>query len=343
MTSLVIALLLVGLVFGQNPSNEESWIKPPVLRSGDTIAIVAPSSPVNVEQIQVYSQILQKLGYRVLLPENIGRANGYLAGSDSQRADELNQMIRDPKVKAIFPARGGYGLTRILDRLDYASLRSSPKIITGYSDITALHLAIARKCRLITFHSPVPMTDLWRGDLPEYAFANSMFRRTLFELEYPKELSSFLISPPKDRAAETLVGGIAKGRLMGGNLTLISATMGTPFQMDANNVILFLEDVDEAPYRIDRMLSQLRLSGILSQVRGVVLGDFSHADGATQEEMKDVLREYFGQASVPVIWNFPIGHIPANATLPIGAWVELNADLCILKLLEDPVELKSNQ
>lgn len=335
--TLGILWTIVSWAHGQPISEQREWLKAPALRPGDTIAIVAPSSPVQLEPIQAYAEILQRAGYRVLIPETILRSTGYLAGTDQQRADELNAMIRDPQVRAIFPARGGYGLTRILDRLDYEALARDPKIITGYSDITALHLAIAKKCRLISFHSPVPMTDLWQADQPRYLYANQGFRRAVFESEYRSQEPGYTISSPADRPAETLVGGTAQGRLMGGNLTLIASTMGTPFQLEAQEAILFLEDVDEAPYRIDRMLSQLRLSGLLNSVRGVILGDFSHDQGKSQAEIQRVLREYFGSASVPVIWNFPLGHIAENATLPVGAFVEIDADRCSLRLLEDPV------
>jgi len=340
--SLGIGFACGGWLFGQPLPAHEVWLRPPALCPGDTIAIVAPSSPIDVEQIQAYSRILEQSGYRVLIPETLSRSQGYLAGTDQQRADEINAMIRNPEVRAIFPARGGYGLTRILDRLDYEALQRDPKIITGYSDITALHLAVARKCRLITFHSPVPMSDLWQGDLPELIYANSNFRRAVFESEYEAGQPGYSISAPEDRPAETLVGGRARGRLTGGNLTLVSSTMGTPYAIDANEAILFLEDVDEAPYRVDRMLSQLRLSGVLDQVSGVILGDFSHDQGATREEIQRVLRDYFAEAKVPVIWNFPLGHISTNATLPVGALVELDASQCRLRLLENPVRLRSS-
>lgn len=348
---LVFFIVLGGSLSAQPPSgqlqpdplspNRDSWLKAPALQPGDTVAIVAPSSPVNVSQVRTYAKSLEELGYHVVIPQNIERADGYLAGTDKQRADELNAMIRDPQVRAIFPARGGYGLTRILDQLDYEALRRDPKIIAGYSDITALHLAVARHCRLITFHSPVPMKDLWKGDAPEVSYSNALFRRSVFECKYPSDVEGYEIRAPQYRPAETLVSGTAQGRLVGGNLTLIASTMGTPYAVDMRDSILFLEDVDEAPYRIDRMLSQLRLSRDLEKVRGVILGDFSHNDGNTQSDMCRVLREYFGNASVPVVWNFPLGHISDNATLPVGALVELDADQCVVRLLENPVRLRS--
>jgi muramoyltetrapeptide carboxypeptidase len=329
---------LVSIAIGQQHQAMVPWIKPKALRPGDTVAIVAPSSPVDVNQIRAYAQRLQESGYQVLIPEDIGRKSGYLAGNDQQRAEELNAMIRNPVVRAIFPARGGYGLTRILDRLDYDALRRDPKIITGYSDITALHLAIARKCQMVTFHSPVPMSDLWQGSQPAYEYADGLFTRAVFAASYSQQ-KGYVISAPPNRPAQTMVKGVARGRLMGGNFTLISSTLGTPMAIDATDSILFLEDVDEAPYRIDRMLSQLQLAGILDQVRGVILGDFSHQQGETQDEMQRVLHDYFENAPYPVLSHFPVGHIATNATLPIGAIAQLDADAATITLLENPVEL----
>jgi muramoyltetrapeptide carboxypeptidase len=349
MRRLVVASVIVAsTMLAEDSSGQQesgNWVKPPALRWGDTIAFVAPSGPANLEQLKVYKRALEVDGYRVIMPEGIDRRQGYLAGSDDQRAEELNEMIRNPEVRAIFPARGGYGLTRILDRLDYQALRADPKIIIGYSDITALHLAIARKARVVTFHSPVPMSNLYRGHQPEFAYAEALFRRAILKSEYPEEAIGYLItslagSHSATPEPQTLVGGKAQGRLIGGNLTLISATMGTEYEIDPRGGILFLEDVDEAPYRVDRMLSQLRLSGVLDNVAGVILGDFSHQDGATQIEMQQVLRSYFEKSSRPVIWKFPVGHLSSNATLPIGVMAEMDADQCWLQLLENPVGTK---
>ena len=161
------------------PEPAADWIRPPALKPGDTIAFVAPAGPAELPPLREYAARLEKAGYRVIIPEGIGhRKSGYLAGTDEERAAELNRMIRDPEVRAIFPVRGGFGLTRILDRIDYAALRKDPKVITGYSDLTALHLAVAREARVITFHSPMPMSSLWHADRPAFAFAADSFRRT---------------------------------------------------------------------------------------------------------------------------------------------------------------------
>ena len=184
-------------------------------------------------------------------------------------------MIRDPKVRAIFPVRGGFGLTRIVDRIDYAALRNDPKIITGYSDLTALHLAVARQARVVTFHSPLVMHNLWQVDKPDHAFAADAFRRAVFADRYPKGQTGYVIPVPADAKPAKLIGGTARGRCSGGNLSLICATLGTPYAIQPKGAILFVEDVNEAPYRVDRMLSQLRLAGVLDEVAGVVVGSFT--------------------------------------------------------------------
>ena len=169
------------------------WLKPAALKPGDTIALVAPAGPTELAQLKEYAQTLEKAGYHVMIPQGIDRKAGYLAGTDNARADELNAAIRDPKVRAIFPCRGGYGLTRILDRIDYAALRKDPKIVTGFSDLTALHLAIDREVRLITFHSPMPDASLRKKDR-EHAFANESFERAIFAEKYKPGTAGYKIA-----------------------------------------------------------------------------------------------------------------------------------------------------
>ena len=315
-------------------ADTRSWVRPPALRRGDTIMLVAPASPVDKDIVLRYAKQLETAGFRVIVPKDLGRADRYLAGSDSERAAELNAAFRNPKVAAIFPCRGGFGLIRILDRLDYEALRKMPKIITGFSDLTALHLAIARKARLVTFHSPMPERDLWRRD-GEFAFAAATFRRLLFADGYQGGGQGFVLPLPADgpRPAR-LVGGKAKGRLVGGNLTLICATLGTPFAIEPEEKILMIEDTGERPYQIDRDLSQLRLAGVLDAIAGVVIGQFNQAD---TKEVERIMKDYFGGRKVPAIWNFPFGHTPYNTTLPHGGLVELDADGLSLRLLENPV------
>jgi muramoyltetrapeptide carboxypeptidase len=317
------------------------WVRPPALKPGDTIAFVAPAGPAELPKLRAYAAELEKAGYRVAIPDGIGeRRSGYLGGTDEERAAELNAAIRNPKVRAVFPVRGGFGLTRILDRIDYAALRKDPKIVTGYSDLTALHLAIARQARVVTFHSPLVMHNLWQVGKPEHAFAADSFRRAVFADRYTKGQAGYTIPAPADAKPVKLVGGTARGRLLGGNLSLICATLGTPYAIQPKGAILFVEDVNEAPYRVDRMLSQLRLAGALDEVAGVVVGSFTTKEPAEAKEVDRVLREYFGALKVPVLMQFPVGHAPPNATLPHGGLVELDADGGTLRVVEDPVRLE---
>jgi muramoyltetrapeptide carboxypeptidase len=314
------------------------WLKPHALKPGDTIAFVAPAGPAELSPLMEYKKRLEKDHYEVLIPEGIDkRKNGYLGGTDDERVNELNSMIRDPKVRAIFPVRGGYGVTRILSRIDYAALRKDPKIITGYSDLTALHLAIAREARVVTFHSPMPMVDLWREDMPKFTFAAASFRRAIFAEQYTKGENGYTVAVPADSKLVTVIDGTARGRLLGGNLTLICSTLGTPYALQPKGAILFIEDVNEAPYRVDRSLAQLRMVSVLNDVGGVVVGSFISKTPDEGKEFDRVLHEYLGTLKVPVVMNFPVGHIPRNATLPHGGLVELDTHKGCLRLLENPV------
>ncbi|HEY2154495.1 MAG TPA: LD-carboxypeptidase, partial [Isosphaeraceae bacterium] len=275
--ALAVVVAAVSSSSARDPGADDDWVRPPALKPGDTIAFVAPSGPAEMPPLRRYAEILEKAGYKVLIPEGIVRSG---KRSDDERAAELNAMIRDPKVRAIFPARGGYGLTPIVDRIDYTALRKDPKIVTGFSDLTALHLAIARKARLVSFHAPMPMSHLAQGDRPEFAFEAASFRRAVFADPYGKGGPGYTIATPPDSKPEPLVGGVARGRLLGGNLSLVCATTGTPYAIEPRGAILVLEDTNEAPYRIDRYLSQLRLAGALDAVAGVVLWDFGGNDPA---------------------------------------------------------------
>ena len=338
-TLALVAHLAIGvsITAGDDAKPRDEWLKPPALKRGDTIAFVAPAGPVDVSVVKAYAEQLEKAGYKVVIPKGIDRKTGFLAGTDEERAAELNAALRDPKVRALFPCRGGYGLTRILDRIDYGALRKDPKIVTGFSDLTALHLAIAREAQVVTFHSPMPMANLWKED-KEFAFAAQSFRRAVFADQYQKDAVGYVIAVPADTPKPVkLVGGKARGRLLGGNLTLICSTLGTRYALQPKGAILFIEDVNEAPYRIDRSLSQLRLAGVLDGVAGVVLGNFSSKEPKDAQDIERVLREYFSALKVPVIMNFPVGHIPNNATLPHRALVKIDADAAFLWLLENPV------
>ncbi|HEX4613666.1 MAG TPA: LD-carboxypeptidase, partial [Urbifossiella sp.] len=313
------------------------WVAPPGLRPGDTIAFVAPAGPADPVKVGQAKERFERMGFKVTVPPTLtARKDRYLAGSDEDRAAEFNAAVRDPAVRAVFAVRGGYGLTRILDRIDYAAIRAHPKMIVGFSDLTALHLAVARKCRLVTFHAPMPQYGLYRDD-GGFGYSGEVFWRLVRADRYPKDGGGYTVPLPADGPKpRALAGGKARGRLVGGNLSLVAATVGTSYQVEADGNILFLEDTGEQAYRIDRMLSQLRLAGLLDKFAGFVLGTF---DGADEAELAAVFRTYFAGRKVPVVVNFPVGHTPFNATLPHGGRAELDADAATLTLLEPPVAL----
>jgi muramoyltetrapeptide carboxypeptidase len=322
-------------------------IFPRALRPGDTIAFVAPAGRLDRERMERARQRLEAMGFKVQVPDDLYRAHGYLAGPDEVRARELMAAFRDPNVNAIFPGTGSYGSTRILDRLDYDVIRENPKIFIGFSDLTALHLAIQKKTGLVTFHSPNPMWGLGNeGNLGP--FAATYFWRALLRREYvdadghPLPAGYPIIVPQDAPQIEMLRPGIARGRLTGGNLSLVIALMGTEYEIDTKNRILFLEDIDERPYRIDRYLSQLRLAGKFDHVAGVILGQFRGCEpeeGKPSLTLAEVFADYFGGLDVPVVENFPAGHTTCNATLPLGALVELDADHRQITVLENPVRI----
>ncbi len=331
-------LAFTGFSMGMGP---DIWLTPKGLKPGDTIAVIAPAAPATQPEFPAYVKLMEGKGYKVISkPGLVGRKQHYLGGTDEERAGEINDYLRDPTVRMIMPVRGGFGVSRILDRIDYEALRRDPKVIAGYSDLTALHLAAARHARVVTFHSPMAMRDLWRENEAAFAFPCKSFKRAVFADQYLPNQRGFVVESPEGHRHTTLVGGKATGRLLGGNLSLVVTLMGTPHALEPKGAILFLEDVSEPAYRIDRYLSQLRLGGVLDQVAGVVLGSFTTKDEQEEKDTDRVLKDYFGKLKVPVLMHYPVGHTSKNATLPHGAMVELDSDGGTLKVLENPVRVE---
>lgn len=315
---------------------DDAWLLPPALQKGDVVMLVAPSGPVDRERILEFQRVLKSQGYKAIVPETLFRSDRYLAGDDAARAAELNTAFRDPSVDAVFPCRGGYGLTRILDKLDYAALRKHPKLVIGFSDITALHLAIARKARVITLHSPMPQAFLF-SDAQPHKKSNDVFWSFIRGEPYGRtEPPIPVIDESTKEHIKTICGGEAEGRLVGGNLTLICATLGTPFAIEPKGKILIMEDTGERPYRIDRYLSQLKLAGVLDQLAGVIVGDFTDA----QPDADRIVAEYLRPIGIPAISGFPVGHEAKNLTLPLGAKAKLNADERSLTITQWPIQSK---
>ena len=313
-------------------------LKPARLEPGDVIGVCCPASPPPEPQnLDRGLAALERMGFRTRVAPYARARHGFLAGSDRQRAADLMRLFADRRVKAIFCLRGGYGASRILDRLDYRRIREQPKILLGYSDITALHCALLKRAGLISFHGPMLNSDLIREPVPEFT-AQSLWR-TLMQAEPAGALRGSLPAPEGD--VTVIRAGVAEGRLVGGNLALLAALVGTPYLPTFRQRILFLEDIEEAPYRVDRMLTQLLSAGLLQTVAGVAVGVMRNCLDPRRDQFNeyrqtvmDVLRERLAPLRVPVVADLPFGHVPVNATLPVGVRARLDGrrgDLVVLE------------
>jgi muramoyltetrapeptide carboxypeptidase len=309
-------------------SQDAALLRPRALAAGDTVGLVTPATFVSdPDSLALVERTIAYFGLKPKWGKNVRQREGYLGGSIEGRVADLHDMFRDPEVKAIFALRGGYGAAQLLDKIDYELIRTHPKILLGYSDITALHLAILKKTGLVTFHGPVVLSRYTD-------FTQQFFRRALFDT---KPLG-VVTNPPDNNplrpthTLRTIRPGRARGRLIGGNLTLICSTMGTPYEVDTRGRILFTEDVDEEPYRIDRMLTQLRLAGKLDQAAGIVFGecadcrvkDYKPSFSSTFS-LGEVLDHILGDLKIPVLSGLTIGHTEDQLTLPEGVLATLDA------------------
>jgi muramoyltetrapeptide carboxypeptidase len=293
-------------------------IKPPPLNPGDTIGIIAPAGPVDREEIQPAIDLLKERGYHTLLSLNLFKKKGYLAGHDEARLDDFHAMFSDSSVKAILCARGGFGTIRLLDRIDYDLVSRNPKIVAGYSDITALLFALFKETGLITFHGPV-LRNLAHDPQDNLG---SLLLTTLSGDPHAIDLSG----------GTALKRGRAKGRVIGGNLSLICSLIGTPYMPDLTDAILFIEDINEPIYRIDRMLTHLRLAGIIHSLAGLIAGDFTGC--GEPEEINRLLSEITHGVNIPVVEGLPVGHGTQNKTIPMGISAELDTRQMSLSFLE---------
>lgn len=299
----------------------KSLLKPERLNFGDTIGIIAPASaPPDPKAIDRAVIALEGYGFKVRLAKNVRARLGFIAGTDRARAEDVMAMFADKKVKAIHCLRGGYGVTRMLERLDFSVIARNPKIFSGYSDITGLHLAIQKFSKFVSFHAPMVNGALAAPDVPE--FTKKSFFRAVMEAKPPGSISA---GCPENKI-EILRRGMAEGELIGGNLSLLCALLGTPFAPSFKGKILFFEDVSERPYRLDRMLTQLLNAGVFSQVIGVAVGVNHDCDEKKknpsveyEQSAADVIRERLATLRVPIVTGLPFGHVDLNATLPCGA------------------------
>lgn len=293
---------------------------PSPIKPGDTIGLIAPCSPLKPERLLQCIQTVTALGYHSSLGKSVTKnLHGYLAGSDKTRTDDINQMFSNPGIDAIFCLRGGYGSTRIMDRLDYPMIQEHPKIFVGYSDITSFHLAFYSLCGLVTFHGPMVSSNMTE-DYDCYS-RNSLER----VLQLPS-CSSF--TNPDGYPLQTIVSGRAKGRIIGGCLSLVSPSIGTFYEPDFNDTILFLEDIDETVPRCDKLMHHLKNSGIFTRVNGVILGNFKDCENPNDKSytIYHFFQDFFQDYQKPVIWGLQSGHDKPMGTIPLGTMCSLDAD-----------------
>jgi muramoyltetrapeptide carboxypeptidase len=315
-------------------------IKPPALKRGDLVGVIAPSGFMVDTEIENKTKGLEAAGFRVKLARNIRAARGNTGGTIAERVADVHAMFVDREVKAIWAGRGGSGASQLLPHLDYALIRRHAKILIGYSDTTALLVAINKLSRIVTFHGPVAFTTA----IADYSL--SQIEAVL--MDPGKETTIYMAADNARRATEaseyrlrTLKPGIAEGRLVGGNLSVLSAMIGTRFQAETKGAIVFLEDVGEAPYRIDRMLTQLAQNQDMRKIAGAMLGVFRQRAEAEEDKltMEMALDDHFANLGVPAVTGFSFGHIANQFTIPLGIRARLDTEAATLTLLERPVKV----
>ncbi len=302
---------------------------PSPLKRGDLVALISPSGPMpSAERLEGCRKALEALGLRVWVGPSAGNRMDYLGGTDEERAADFNAALRNPEIRGIFCSRGGYGAGRILNDLDYAAARADNKLFAGFSDITAFHGAFSTMVGLSTLHAPtIAYAFVTDGDTTDLA------RKVLVHSITSTEPLGSIRKAMEWADGNALVGGKARGHLVGGCLSVLVTLLGTPHCPDPKGGILFLEDTGEQPYRLDRYLTQLRMSGFLGELNGIVLGQFTDCspEGSSGRDDADtVIERCLRDLKIPILRNFPIGHTPHNVSLPMGCMATLDADACDL-------------
>ena len=336
--SVAAALSTPGLAAAATRHTSRRLIKPPRLRPGDLVGLVAPGGVVNDRLIEKSVQNIEALGLRAKVGTYLRAAYGNYAGSVQQRLADLHAMFTDPEVKMIWPVRGGSGCISLLSQLDYGLVRRTPKILLGYSDITALHLAIYNKTGLVTFHGPVASSTL--ADYPrEHMMAVLTDPRPSYTIPMAPE-NALKASTAPHFGIRTITAGRATGPLLGGNLSIVAALCGTPYAADFRDGLLFLEEVDEAPYRLDRWLTQLDLSVGFADAAGVMMGiceDCKPEEGRASLTLDQTFDQHLKPLTVPAVTGYSIGHIRHQFTLPVGVRATLDTERQTVTLLEAAV------
>lgn len=311
-------------------SSTSPLVKPKKLKKGDTIALTAPAGIVyGDDEFERMRDILESFGLRVKFGEFVRKRFGYFSGNDHQRALDLNRFFADPSVDAIMAVRGGWGCARIIPYLDFDLIARNPKIYCGFSDNTTLHLAFLQKCGMVSYHGPNGNSD-WTD------LTKNSFRDVLIEGKTPVFKSNSHV--------ETITKGEAEGPLIGGNLTILTTALGTPYQPDLDGAILFVEDVGEPVYKVDRMLTHLKRSGVLDNIRGFIFGRCTRCEngsGDNQFTMMEIFHHHIKPLNIPAVYGVDIGHEEDNFTIPVGIRARLNADDGTFEMLERAVTVET--
>ncbi len=318
------------------PARSAAVVLPTELQPGSKIGIACPSSSATSKELEGFVQVCQAHGLTPVLGRNINKRSGYLSASDQDRADEMMEFVEDASVHAIVCARGGYGVMRILPMLDYTAIRQAGKVIMGFSDITALLIAANQLSGIVTFHGPVASSTF-----DEFTI-NGFTKVVMPSIVQMATQSADVVPAPfifQDDRITTFSGGLGRGRLTGGNLSMVVSTLGTKYEIDTTNAILFLEEINEEPFRIDRMLTQLWLAGKLQTCKGIVMGNFRNCEAkglsitGPSYTLQQVIEQRTGDLGIPVVYGLPFGHVRSKLTIPIGIEAEVDATKKSLRFL----------
>ncbi|HTX19598.1 MAG TPA: LD-carboxypeptidase [Bacteroidota bacterium] len=310
-------------------------LKPKALKPGDVIGLIAPASaPPSQERIEKGFGYLERLGYRVKLGKHVRSVRGFLAGTDAERAEDINEMFRDRNVSAIIALRGGYGTPRLLPLIDYPLVRRNPKVLVGYSDLTALQLALCRKTGLVSFSGPMAGVEMYKGIDP---FTEENFWRMVTSTKKMGKIGN-----PDGKPFRTIGRGKVSGRLIGGNLSLISSIIGSPYLPSFKNSIFYFEEVEEESYRFDRMLNHAALAGILRDAKGILIGELTDVKPDDPSKpflsVDEIIADHLSQLRKPVLAGLCYGHVERKLTMPVGIRGSIDAGKCELSFLEAGVE-----
>lgn len=313
-------------LMGFLPGQKKKLIKPKRLQKGDTIGFAAPAGIVYEDsEFDRMKEVMESFGFEVVFGENVKKRFGYFAGTDVQRAEDLNRFFKDPEIDGIIAVRGGWGCARIIEHLDFEAIRKNPKVYCGFSDNTSLHLALQEYSGLVTFHGPVGTSE-WT-DFTKHSFKSVLMKGD--EALYKT-----------DGEVQTIFEGSVEGHLMGGNLSILVTSLGTPYQPDAKNALLFTEDIGEDPYRIDRMMTHLKHAGILEEINGFIFGKCTDCEESLSENdftIREILDHHIKPLHIPAVMGVNIGHEPGNFTIPLGIDAKMDASTGSFQLTESAV------